>query len=207
MRRFLCFAFGLFCAASSPGATLRGVVRGVDGELPGAAVRLLADRKEVARTMTDRDGSWELPRPGTGDLTLSIEMTGFATSSGPLCRTTGNDLDITLQEGLAGAQWVTASPPPGQPRRIPPAQILFEGEVRDVEGHEIGGAKLEVRTFERKPAHGRTDRQGRFHILIPNDEVRIQSFTLSRKGFLAVQGTIDPHVRRPLVVTMFPDCR
>jgi hypothetical protein len=207
MRRFLCFAFGVFCAASSAGATLRGVVRDVEGVLPGAAIRLLADGNEVARTTTGSDGWWRLPRPGTGDLTLSIEMSGFATSSGPLCRTTGNDLDITLQEGVAEAQWVTANPPPGQPRRIPPAQILFEGSVRDVEGHEIAGAQLEVRTFDRKPAYGRTNRAGGFHVLIPNDEVRSQNFTLSQEGFLAVQGTIAPHFRRPRVITMFPDCR
>jgi TonB-dependent receptor len=84
----LLYSLGAICPLAAQ--TIKGIVSGKDGQLPGATVSATAIKRSAA---TDLNGAFTLTLPSSGKTTLTISYTGYETKT----------IDITVREGITNA--------------------------------------------------------------------------------------------------------
>lgn len=118
----------LACLAAAQAPTLRGVVRGAGGPLPGAQVEAVQGAAKL-ETVTGADGAFALPQAGSGSWDITVKMTGFdparetAAVGGPALA-----FELKLKP-YAGAALQAAPPPPASSGRVaaPDAALAING--------------------------------------------------------------------------------
>ena len=78
------------------GASIGGTVRDTaGGVIPGVTIRLIGGQGEIARTISDQDGEFEVAAPA-GSYTLRAELDGFKTWAMPALDLTGDGVEIDI---------------------------------------------------------------------------------------------------------------
>ncbi|WP_315823782.1 carboxypeptidase-like regulatory domain-containing protein [Paraflavitalea speifideaquila] len=77
--------------------TIKGIVSGKDGQLPGATIQAPAIKRSAS---TDLNGAFTLSLPGAGKITITISYIGYETKT----------MDINVHDGVTNAGIIELSP-------------------------------------------------------------------------------------------------
>jgi outer membrane receptor protein involved in Fe transport len=177
--------------------TIRGLVFGGGGPVPGARITVADGAGDAAETVSDGDGAFRLVLPA-GEVRLAVEAEGFPRFDlpEPLAVVAGEvgELTVTLDAGGGPGSYEYeapgAGPPPAAVEAGLPRSAIGGRVIHEETGAGVAGFRVFVRGL---PLEARTGEDGSFRIEVPVGThhlslVHPEYSTVSRSGIEVVEG-------------------